>query len=298
MARTFAIVGPGRVGRALVTELGHAGMQLVGIIGRDLAHSVASAERILGPHANQVHTRWPDVREAADVIFLSTPDGKIAHVAAALASVIPAGKGKEGSVPVVFHLSGALDSDVLGPLRQAGCSVGSMHPIQSLSGPDSSLKGIAWGVEGDKRAVLVATELVRKLQGKVLPISKEAKALYHAAACVASNYLVSLVDLASELMTQAGISRNEAAQALLPLMYGSLSNVERQGVPDALTGPIERGDTETVRRHLQAFETYHIREQLVELYRDLGGETLRLAMLKGSVSGKQAEDIQLSLSEQ
>jgi predicted short-subunit dehydrogenase-like oxidoreductase (DUF2520 family) len=283
MAVTFAVVGPGRAGRALAAELQRSGWRLVGVLGRNPRRTAQAAAQLQPEGQAQLLTEWSAIRRAAQVVFLATPDAQLARVAHELAS----DQDREGSIhgagPVVLHLSGATPSTVLAPLRDLGCAVGALHPLQTLADPGATLRGITWGVEGDVEAVAWADRVVQLLNGTALPVEAAAKPLYHAAAAVASNYLAVLIDLAAELLAAAGIPRQQGVRALLPLIQGAVANVQRLGLPAALTGPVERGDLPTVQTHLVAFSDYGVRPQLVALYRLLGIEAVRLALEKGSI---------------
>lgn len=292
MSSTFAVVGPGKAGRAIANELQAVGLRLVGVLGRNRAHSTAAAQGLTSQAGLKLLTSWADIVSAADAVVVATPDSALIRVAKELASQTPKyDTGDESDMPIVLHVSGAVSSDVLAPLRRVGCRVGSLHPMQSLADPLASLRGIAWGIEGDQEAVSWARRVVELLEGTALEIQTEAKPIYHAAACVASNYLAVLIELAAELLEQAEIPRPQGVAALLPLIRGSLENVRRLGLPAALTGPIERGDVQTVASHLDAFEAYDIRPDLVTIYQALGAEAVRLAARKGSVDPAAAAQI-------
>lgn len=295
--RTFAIVGPGRVGTALARALRCEGMKLVGVIGRDDVHSRRAVEALGVADFPQMRTEWPRVAEEADIVFISTPDRVIGSVARRLADELET-VGWTGSAKkrVVFHLSGALGSEVLQPLRTWGFEIAALHPMQSISGDPEALYDVAWGIEGDEGAIRQAEVVVALLGGTPLRIETAAKPLYHAAACVVSNYLMLLLHIGVELFEKVGISKSQAAKALGSLMTGSLRSALERGVPEALTGPIERGDAATVARHLAAFHTYDVCQGTDDLYRRLGRETVRMALAKGSIDESQASEVLRTLN--
>jgi predicted short-subunit dehydrogenase-like oxidoreductase (DUF2520 family) len=177
---------------------------------------------------------------------------------------------------VAFHLSGALGTDALVPLLRRGYGVGSFHPLQTLADPvlgARQLLGVHVSVSGEPEALAVARRLVHHLGGSTLAIPVARRPVYHAAAVFASNYLAGLMSAAGRLMAQAGVPEDEALEAILPLARGGLENLERMGPVQALTGPISRGDLETVRLHLRSLGP---RERA--LYSALGKEILQLAM--------------------
>jgi predicted short-subunit dehydrogenase-like oxidoreductase (DUF2520 family) len=206
--------------------------------------------------------------------FLSVPDEGLEAMAVALAS-----QGEAPGGCPAFHLSGALGTDPLAPLHGRGYSVGAIHPLQSLADPvlgADQLRGTFFSVSGDREAVATAKRLLHPLAGGVISVPVAKRPLYHAAAVFASNYLAGLIAAAGRLMAQAGVSEDEALDAILPLARGSLENLHRLGPVRALTGPVSRGDTETVRLHLRTLEP---RER--GLYASLGLEILRLAQEGG-----------------
>lgn len=293
MGVRFAIVGPGRAGRALAAELQRAGWRLVGVLGRNPERTAEAAARLQPSDGPRLLTDGAAIFRAAEVVLLSTPDSVLAQVAEDLASRIPRAETRVTATgPVVLHLSGATPSTVLAPLRCVGCSVGALHPMQTLADADASVRHIAWGIEGEAAAVDFARKIVQLLEGAALVIEGDAKALYHAAAVVASNYLAVLIDVAAELLAGAGVPRQLGVQALLPLVRGAVENMARLGLPEALTGPIERGDVSTVKRHLEAFAAYDVRPQTAELYRRLGTEAVRLAVEKGSIDERAVQELE------
>jgi predicted short-subunit dehydrogenase-like oxidoreductase (DUF2520 family) len=283
MAERFFIIGPGRAGLALGYGLWRAGsVEGLTYCGRKPdppAHPLfieGAARYVFG-------LERPDPQVTA--VFLAVPDEILPEMSLALAS--------QGEAPpgcVVFHLSGALGTDPLAPLLERGYSVGTLHPLQTLADPvlgAEQLQGIYFAASGDPAALLAARRIVSPLGGSVFTVPVARRPLYHAAAVFASNYLGGLVGAAGRLMAQAGIPEDEALDAILPLARGSLENLGRLGPVRALTGPVSRGDVETVRLHLRTLEP---RERA--LYASLGNEILALA-----AQGGLADDIVEELRE-
>ncbi|MCY0895536.1 MAG: DUF2520 domain-containing protein [Alicyclobacillaceae bacterium] len=205
-----------------------------------------------------------------DIIAVCTRDDGIAETARLLSECRP-------SAAMAIHLSGSLDHHALDALRDVGLSTASMHPLAALTESlrDDWGTGIYFGLEGDERAVATCCELVARWQGHVLLLNPSDKAKYHAAAVLASNALVALADVAARLMPgDAGI------QPLLPLMQTSLDNMARLGIGKALTGPVSRGDTATISRHLDALAFDPVS---LQLYRYL---TTVMAQVADSVDGE------------
>ncbi|MFA7426326.1 MAG: Rossmann-like and DUF2520 domain-containing protein [Desulfosarcinaceae bacterium] len=270
MKPQIAIVGCGRVGTALAIWLHRAGYPICGLASRRLQSAEAVAA-LIGP---QPCSQEPQAVTAdADVVFITTPDGVIETVCRQIAG---AGGFRAGSV--VLHCSGALPSTILAPARQSGAWIGSLHPLQSFAAPSldrNPFGGIIVSVEGDGPALQTAEALATDLNAHPQQILTEAKTLYHAAAVVASNYLVTLLDLAFTLLQGAGVPPGDAHGVLRPLIDGTLANVARIGPPAALTGPVARGDAETVARHLEAIGARD--PESLTLYRALGIATVDVA---------------------
>jgi predicted short-subunit dehydrogenase-like oxidoreductase (DUF2520 family) len=210
-------------------------------------------------------------------IFLAVPDPAIEPLAAELAALpLPPGAA-------VVHLSGALGLEPLAPVAEAGAAVGSFHPLQSFPvvRDPAAFRGALVAVDASSAKLLgELTRLARTLGARPRRVPPEQRTLYHAAAVMASNYLVALGAQATEVLQRAGWSRAEALEALLPLMRGVLLNLESAGLPDALIGPIRRGDPDTVSRQLGELTTTGGGIPL-EVYRILGRAALELAREAG-----------------
>jgi len=214
----------------------------------------------------------PPWTASVDVIILAVPDDQIGAVAGALAD-----SGQVAGNQTVLHLSGILGLAALAPLRARGCALGSLHPLQSLSDPTTAperLHGAAAAVDGDAHAVAVAEELANAMGLKCIHVPEQARALYHAAAVFASNYIVVLAGVAQRLMEAAGTPSDVACDGLRHLMSGTVRNLEAGDAVSALTGPVTRGDAETMRRHLTALSP-----EDADLYRALAHAAMSLVRL-------------------
>lgn len=276
--RSFAIVGAGVVGRSLAFALAEGGLRVAAVGSRRVEAARAVADGVRAPVATS------DLAAAArhaDVVVLSVPDDVVAAVCRAIAE----GGGFEAG-DIVVHLSGALGADELAAARGCGAHALAFHPAQTFARPDSALfRGIVCVLEGDCEAVGFGSRLAVRLGAVPAVVRPEAKALYHAALCIACNYFVALADAASGLLAEAGLSE-APLDVLMPLVRGTADNLERVGLPDALTGPISRGDVATVQKHLDALAVRA--PALLPLYRSLGLRTVRLARRKGTVDAAQA----------
>jgi len=215
------------------------------------------------------------------VIFLCLPDEELPRAVSGLARPPVNWKGK-----TVFHTSGLLPARLLEPLKKKGALVASFHPGQAFPSKKtrpSHFRGISFGLEGDRKALALAGDLVRELGGRAVLIREEAKPLYHAAFSFAGNFLVVLLDAAAELMSQAGIPRDRAARMLLPILQGTLRNVKKLDTTGALTGPLVRGDAASVGAHLEALGRL---PQYAKVYRELSLLGLEIAR-KGGLEPKK-----------
>lgn len=214
----------------------------------------------------------------AQLILIATPDGAIGETARVLrdSDVVQAGD-------VVFHASGSLSSMLLEPLRAADAFVASVHPIRAFADPAGAAAAFDptfCGVEGDESALQVLEPLFAGVGGECVRVDPTRKTLYHAAAVIASNYLVALVDLSLAAYGQAGIQRDDARRLLSPILAGTLANIERSDTAAALTGPVSRGEATTVAAHLGALSDWC--DDAADVYRALGRQALALARRQGS----------------
>jgi predicted short-subunit dehydrogenase-like oxidoreductase (DUF2520 family) len=242
---SIAIVGPGRLGSTLALELRRAGYSISEIVSRRSAGSrrrVRELARKVGARASMSDSACLD----ADLVWFCVPDQEIAAASHQLAPAIVWKK------KIAFHSSGALASDELEALRRRGASVASVHPLMTfVSGSIPSLHGVPFAVEGDAAAVRAARRIVRTLGGEAFTIRKQHKAAYHAWGAFTSPLLVATLVTGERLARAAGLSAVEARKKMLPIVRQTITNYEALGPAGAFSGPIVRGDTETVRKHLQ-----------------------------------------------
>ncbi len=282
MKPAIAIVGCGTVGTAIGKLLARAGYRVSGVATRSKKTAVSAAKRIGAEGFSACP--W-EISKNARIVFITTPDDAIQRTCEAISKHEGFGKGN-----VVIHCSGALSSEILSSARGCGALVATLHPLQAFASVDQAenlLQSTFWTVEGDHEAMHHVQQLVNDLGGVLLEISAGAKSVYHAAAVTASNYLVTLISCALELGRVAGLSPEVSLKALLPLIKGTVSNVEARGIPGALTGPIARGDVDTVAAHLKAISGKSPR--LLDMYKILGRYTIDLAKEKGTLDKEAAE---------
>lgn len=286
----IAIVGAGVIGTSLGLLLQRAGHVVVALASRTKRRAQAAAALLGGV---EVVADPALAAMGADVVLLAVPDREIAALGERIAQ---GGALRRGAV--VAHLAGGLPAAVLDPVRAAGAYPGSMHPLQSFANVDTAVRmlpGTAFAVEGDPRATEVLVTLARDVGGKPLHVASGQKAAYHAGAVLASNFVVALLDGAVELLVRAGVPREEALPALLPLLSGTAQNLAQVGLPDALTGPIARGDVGTVRGHLAALAAGSA--TLLPAYVALAQRTVEVALRKGTLAPSEASALRALLAE-
>ena len=213
-----------------------------------------------------------------DIVILAVRDDGIKPLAESLAQTRAIGERH-----VVLHLSGVQGQEALGPLVTSRAALGSLHPLQTIVEPERAparLKGAWAAVEGMPRAVEAGEQLARDVGMRPFRIATKAKAIYHAGAVFASNYLVVVEAIAQRLLRHAGLSDADAWAALRPLVEGTIENLSRAEPKSALTGPVARGDTATIVRHLESLAIDD-----AKLYRALGRAALELAQKRGMDEG-------------
>ncbi len=227
------IIGAGRLGSALARRLSEAGHVVSLLRGRRRPTQLRS-----------------------DVVWFCVPDAAIARVALNFSSLNWADK-------FALHSSGVLTSDVFACLRNSGASVASAHPLMTFvmkSQPD--LAGVSFVIEGDRPALRVANRIVDGLGAVPITIRKQDKAAYHAFATMVCPLLVSLLAASEKAAALAGISAPEARRRMMPIVLQTLRNYERLGAAKAFSGPIVRGDAETIRAHLRALKPAHAAQRV------------------------------------
>ena len=263
-----SIIGAGRLGTTLAIALERRGYRIRSVVARRLENA-RKAAALLDAKVDVFAARQIRLLPKADLFLISTPDDQIANVASDLSRL------NFDRIPVGLHTSGALSSEILAPLRARGWSTGSIHPLISVTDPQTPLAGAFWCVEGDQRAVRVAKTIVRDLGGTSFSINSAEKPLYHAAAVMTSGHVTALFDVALEMLVACGLTRKTAREILQPLLVSTVNNLETQDPAHALTGSFARGDIETIKRHLAALKTHKLADAL-ELYCKLGQRSTKL----------------------
>jgi len=279
---TIAIIGPGKVGTAVGFLLRSAGYEITAVAGR----SGASCRKALPYTGGKMFSNLADAASQARCILITVSDDAIQNVCDALSEGTPL-KGRK-----VIHMSGAGGLDLLKSARDAGAHIGSIHPIQSFAdarGAIESIPGSTFGITVDDTIRTWALRFVRDMGGRPFFVSESDKPLYHAAACLASNYLVTLMHASEEIYLSLGLRPDEAVRAFWPLVKGTIRNIESKGTVRSLTGPIARGDIGTLEKHLSALQKNL--ESLIEFYCRTGSLTVDVALKKGTISRDRAREI-------
>lgn len=267
----LAILGCGRAGTALALRAAEAGWPVLALWDRAPARAAGLAARVgARPAADPA-----SAARAAVLVGVAVADRAVAPLVEAVAA---AGGWRPGQV--AFHLSGALGLEVLAPARAAGAAACACHPLVAIADPEhADFTGVRFLLEGDPGGRAAVEALVGALGGVALSAEGPlARPLYHAAAAVAGNLSVALAALAADLLVQAGLPPAGALPALVPLLRSVVANLERLGLPAALTGPVVRGDAGTVAAHLSALAPH---PEALQAYRLLGRVALELARRAG-----------------
>ncbi len=267
--RGIGFVGLGAVGRSLARAFHQAGVPVTGVINRDPDAGRQFAAEL---QIEKAAVAFSALDERTEILIIAVPDDTLQEVARDLA-----GKANLSYLRACAHTSGVHPGKILTAIANAGVPVGSLHPLQTFPSPQRFVDpaGTFFAVEGDPQAVALLVNLVHLIGGIPVEISAGGKTLYHAAAVLASNSIPVLLKSAVQLLQSMEIPEEKARDMLAPLMRTSLENCFQMGTEQALTGPVARGDVETVRRELD-----ELRERFPDafrLYRIVTGIALDMA---------------------
>jgi predicted short-subunit dehydrogenase-like oxidoreductase (DUF2520 family) len=279
----LGFIGAGRVGTGLATGLARGGCRIVAVASRRLASTRALARRIPGAAvcgSNQ------EVVDRADLVFMTVPDDAIGPAVSAVV-------WRSGTACV--HCSGAADLDILGKPVADGALAGGFHPLHMFGerneSPDA-LRGASVAIAGPDGLLGRLEALARALGARPLRLPAGGRALYHAAAKFSGAFAVALIRETVVLWGRLGVPEKDALRALLPLLRGTVDNVEKLGAAGALGSVIARGDMGTIRKHLAALAGT---PESLELYRLLSLRTIPLALEKGTLEPGVAARIEAML---
>jgi predicted short-subunit dehydrogenase-like oxidoreductase (DUF2520 family) len=282
----LGFIGAGPVGTTFGVRLSQQKYPVVAVF--DLSQDAAKqfADRIPGCRILQTAQY---VVDAAELIFITTPDDYIAKVAGSL-------KWQAGKSAV--HCSGATTLRALDGPKAQGALVGGIHPCQTFAGIEQAIEnlpGSTFAIEAEEPLQATLTEMAKALDGDWLYLTAEQKALYHAAACIACNYFDTVVSIACDLWQHFGKTPADALRAYTPLLRGAVNNLTQVGLPAALTGPIARGDVKTIHHHLESIGKYQ--PDLLPLYKELGSWTIPIARGKGTLAEDKAAELKKLLKD-
>ncbi|GMQ82359.1 MAG: DUF2520 domain-containing protein [Rhodothermia bacterium] len=290
---TFSIVGAGRVASALSRALEQRDIRALVVANRTLEAAKILAAQLEGARGSSLN----DLKDLpGDLVVLCISDDALVRVAEMIAEQV-AGPSDDWTGRLVIHTSGTWTSDILAAFNEAGALTASFHPLQTFANRESQTADIAGfnrlpiGIEGDERAASAASAVARALGSTPFIVSASAKGLFHAAAVMASNYLVTLQAMAQEL-SEVALGEDDPEGGRYSDLFGeltkqALSNTLRLGPRDALTGPIVRGDIRVLHQHLQQIKEHA--PHLTTVYAALATETIRLASDSGRVNHEIAE---------
>ena len=261
----IGIIGAGKVGTTLGKYLSIHGKNVTGFYSR--THE--SADEAATFAETETYSSLCKLVEESDVIFITTPDGVIPQVWGELLH-------QDISNRIICHFSGSLSSHVFSGREEAGASGISMHPMYAFSDKFHSYEQFHTAyltLEGDPEAVAVMKPMWEAIGHHVLTLKAEDKIKYHAAAAMASNEMLGLMQASLDILSECGFSEKDSMALLTPLVQGNIASMLEKGCVNALTGPVERGDTQTVRKHLQALEG----SKAGQIYQSLGSTMVELA---------------------
>lgn len=281
--RPFVIVGAGQVGSAIARALNRKNLNVAVVISRSHSNAASLATDV---GADIAATHVASIPAAPCNIICAVPDNAIDELARSMAGV-----RRDWLHTIVVHTSGAHSSRLLDPVREIGALTGSFHPLMTVAdgSEEDIFSGCLFGVEGDKLVVGVAERLAEIMGASTITIDADSKGAYHLGASIVSNFMVALFGMANDVLATAGLSHLEAGDLYGQLARQTVDNVTSMSHANALTGPIARGDTETIDVHLR-FMRERI-PQLLPVYSSLATETVRLAVKAGKIDSERARKV-------
>jgi len=282
----IGFIGAGITGTALSIRLAQEGYRVTAISSCSLASATKLASMM---QECQICKTAQKVADTADLIFVTTPDDAIPGVV----GDVWWHKGQS-----IVHCSGAHSVGILELAKKYGANTGCFHPLQTFASARQAmdnLPGSLFAIEAEEPLLSALKDMAVALKGSWIILKPGDKVLYHAAAVFSSNYLVTLLDVATGLWEKFGVSEKESIRALMPLIRGTLGNIENVGLPNCLTGPIARGDLGTIKSHLRELEKKA--PHFISIYRELGKQTVPIAWRKGKIDRQRVQELQDLLTE-
>ncbi|MBU4483724.1 MAG: DUF2520 domain-containing protein [Actinobacteria bacterium] len=296
----LCIIGAGRVGTTVSYTLAEKelpNIKLKAMSSRSM-ESLNRAKKILGSKAaGVIFTRENSKAVSqANCILICTPDDVINSVC----SDIFKDKSKDFKNYYAIHFSGSKSLEVLNSARAAGAEIASIHPLKSFASIEEAIKSLPGTIFGitysSAESKKMAEFLVKSLGGEIIEVENNKKPLYHAAACVASNYLVTLINYAVLIHKKMGIKPEDSLKGLMGLVEGTISNIKKMGTEKSLTGPIARGDVGTIKEHVKSFNEFFSKEDST-LYKMMGIETSKIAHQNKWIKESTVEELKEILKE-
>ena len=284
---TIGFIGAGITGTALAVRLQQQGYHIVAVSSRTISSAEKLARRVNGCQACKSSQ---EVADQANLVFITTPDDVIQEVATRI-------RWRQGQF--VVHCSGAHSTGIIKSCQQFGASPGCFHPLQTFASIEQAITNLSdstFAIEADEPLLTILEGIATRMSGNHIVIDAKDKVLYHAAAVFACNYLVTLVKLATDIWQEFGIPREQAIKALTPLLRGTIGNIENIGLPGCLTGPIARGDSGTISKHLEALT--NLQPDLINTYKQLGLQTIPIAVEKGKIDQGKTTELEGLLTKQ
>lgn len=266
----IGFIGAGKAGNSLSRYLHSPRIEISGFYSKTFEHSRQAADYT----KSVAFLTLEDVVSSSDVIFVTTPDGVIRQVWETIKALEDQGRVRLAGKKFC-HVSGSLSSTVfedIAPRGAFGCSV---HPMQAISSKNTDLEGTFFTADGDEKAVSLVKEMLEGKGNTVTVIDPSCKKKYHMAASTASNLVAGLVQMAIDSLSECGFESDTARKMLTPLMLGNINNICSKGTTEALTGPVERCDCDTVRSHLN-----QLSGEKQEIYRLLSTQLIEIAQRK------------------
>ncbi len=297
----LCVIGAGRVGITVCYTFALkdlSGVKIRAISSRSVG-SLKKAKKFLGTRAADIIFTKDNTKASAlaNCVLICTPDDSIKE---ACDNIFKDIKNNYLKDYYVFHFSGSKSLDVLDSARAAGAEIASIHPLKSFASVEEAIKSLPGTVFGitysSIKSKKIAELLVKNLGGEAIEVKNEKKPLYHAAACVASNYLVTLMDYAVSIHKRIGIKPEDSLKGLISLAEGTINNIKKMGTKKSLTGPIARGDTGTIREHMVSFSKF-FPKNYSDLYKTMGIETSKIAYRNKWIDKNTVEELKKTLKE-
>lgn len=262
----IGFIGAGKVGTSLGIFFKNNGLSLSGYFSRSDFSSQNAADLTESCSFPDI----PELLKVSSLVFITTGDDQISSVINQIAQTSLLTENH-----TLIHTSGALSTDLFDPIKATGCGLCSLHPIMSFSDITNAalnLNKTMFTLEGNGKGLADVKKILENTGNPYFIINKEHKVLYHAAACILSNYLVTLMDSGFGLLKATGIAEDQITKAFMPLITATLGNIENAGTVNALTGPLVRGDENTITAHVEAIKTQT--PEFSTLYQTMGLSTI------------------------